>query len=161
MKRYAFTMIELIFVIVVLGILAAVAIPKMGGTMVSAQIASAKGDVSAIRASIASARQKMLVRGKNKYVTALDSGVASNTVGVKIFDQNGTDAEVTAKKAIKILTYPVYTKNNGWMKTGTNAYTFSIDGTPVPFTYDKDRGLFDCVRGTSNEKQKKCSKITQ
>jgi len=32
MKRKAFTMIELIFVIVILGILAAVAVPKMGAT---------------------------------------------------------------------------------------------------------------------------------
>ena len=37
MKRYAFTMIELVFVIVILGILAAVAIPRLAATRDDAQ----------------------------------------------------------------------------------------------------------------------------
>ena len=136
MKRYAFTMIELIFVIVVLGILAAVALPKMGSVMDSSHVASAQGDVSGIRASIASARQKQLVRGKNKYISKLSTkGVG----GSPLFDGNST---------LTLLTYPIQAKEKGgWYKTAAFTYTYSLDGTAgktATFTYNPNDGTFKC-----------------
>ncbi|NWF67264.1 MAG: type II secretion system protein, partial [Campylobacterales bacterium] len=40
--KHAFTMLELVFVIVVLGVLASIAIPRLGATRDDAQIAKAK-----------------------------------------------------------------------------------------------------------------------
>ena len=148
MKKSAFTMIELVFVIVVLGILAAVALPRLGSTMTQAQIASAQGDVAAIRASIASARQKELVKGVNSYITKLSTAAVG---GTPLFDGNGS---------ITVLSYPINAKSvGGWAKTGANTYTFSIDGTATKtatFTYAPATGLFNCDTTKSF-----CQKIVQ
>lgn len=139
MKKSAFTLIELIFVIVVLGILASVALPKMGSSMEQAYIAQAQGDVGAIRSTIASVRQRQLVRGINNYITTLSTAGGAVADGTNIFDGNGT---------LTLLTYPIVAQaQGGWTKTANLQYTFSIDGTPAntaTFTYNPANGIFDC-----------------
>ena len=62
MKK-AFTMVELVFVIVVIGILAGIAIPKFAATRDDAQITKARVAVGALRSAIATERQKRILRG--------------------------------------------------------------------------------------------------
>lgn len=54
MKRSGFTMIELIFVIVILGILASVAIPKLAATRDDAEVSKAMQNVATVVADLGS-----------------------------------------------------------------------------------------------------------
>ena len=62
MKK-AFTMMELVFVIVVIGILSAIAIPKFAATRDDAMVANARATVGALRSAIATERQKNILKG--------------------------------------------------------------------------------------------------
>ena len=60
--KNAFTMIELIFVIVVLGILASVAMPKFNGIQSDAIIAYEKNTIGALRSTISAIRAKSIIK---------------------------------------------------------------------------------------------------
>lgn len=62
-NRKAFSMMELIFVIVIIGILSAVAIPKFAATRDDAIIAKARTTVSSVRSAISTERQKQILKG--------------------------------------------------------------------------------------------------
>lgn len=63
MKK-AFTMIELVFVIAIIGVLSAIVAPKLMGTRTDAEIAKLKEQVRAINTSIqAYSKQKMIITG--------------------------------------------------------------------------------------------------
>jgi prepilin-type N-terminal cleavage/methylation domain-containing protein len=72
MKRAGFTMIELIFVIVILGILAAVAIPKLAATRSDAE---ASKIVSDLATCVGDAGGAYLKNGDFKTITSVDGDV--------------------------------------------------------------------------------------
>jgi len=149
-KHKAFTMIELVFVIVVLGILAAIAIPKLAATRDDAQIAKGRSDVAAIRAAIVSERQRRLMRGESNYISTLDHGSST------LFDDNDTDATNGT-----LLQYGIAagSGNGKWAKTATDTYTYTIIGTPVTFNYTATSGTFNCTPASAATTDP-CRKLT-
>lgn len=130
--RKAFTMTELIFVIVILGILASVAIPKFASTMQDSQIAKGKSDVSAIRSSILTERQSRIIKGQHSWISKLSDNNST------LFTGDGTNT---------LLMYGISagTTSGHWSATDTSykKYAFKIGNVTCNFTYDSDTGKFD------------------
>ena len=137
-SKKAFTMIELIFVIVVLGILSSIAISKMAVTREDAMITKGRSQVAAIRNAIALVKSQNMMEGKaTLYPTKLDNIATASATSGKLFDTDGTNT---------ILDYPVHAKNSDghWTKKNATTYTFKVMGNGIDFTYNNATGSFDC-----------------
>ena len=93
MKRAGFTMIELIFVIVILGILAAVAIPKLAATRDDAKIAKGASAVSTVVSDVGAYYTAHGAIGKWKEMT--------NVKLFKTASAAGDDENATVKVYLK------------------------------------------------------------
>ncbi len=142
MKK-AFTMIELVIVIVILGILSSVAISKMAVTRDDAIISKARSEVAAIRNAISLKRNTNILMGKGaSYPSRLDAlSTNSSSDGDALFDYDTNNTDPNAK----LLDYPIYSKSsNGWRKVANNKYAFNATSVDVNFTYNPADGNFDC-----------------
>jgi len=138
----AFTMIELIFVIVVLGLLASIAVPKFAATRDDAIVSRARAQVSAIRSAIMTEHQRGILQGQSSWPPLIDD--AHQVVGEELFDGNSSN---------KLLNYPIYSKNSqgGWMKLRDNDYQFYVTSTNlVDFNYSTVDMTFDCEHTDAN-----------
>jgi len=88
-------MIELIFVIVIIGILAAVALPRLAGVQDDALISSEKSGIGAARSAVIALRGKALARGHDFNMTVLDKGNNAITVEAKITNNSKSNGDGT------------------------------------------------------------------
>jgi len=144
-SKQAFTMLELVFVIVVLGILASIAIPKFTATRTDAQISKGRADISAIRSAIVTERQTRLIKGDSNWINAL-----SHSPYTTLFDGNGT---------VSLLMYGIKpgATDGHWSRTGANAYIFHVGGKDCTFTYD-GAGKFD-IGNTADDNSTICQNL--
>ena len=136
-KRLAFSMIELVFVIVVLGILAAVAVPRFAATRIDAQITKGKSDISSIRSAIISERQSRLIQGDSAWITAL-SGASTN-----LFDGNDTSHT--------LLMYGISSGTSSGHWSGVDPrYGYMVGDDNCTFDYNSTNGRFTLNAGQAS-----------
>lgn len=120
MRNKGFTMIELVMVIVILAILAAVAIPRFINLRVQAQNSAEAGVVGGVRAGISAEYIRTASVGVATWPDPLDDAIAGNpaTVAVPFFDVVLAQGGIT----------------EGWTK-GADIYTYVNDNTTTSWTY--------------------------
>ena len=147
-------MIELVFVIVVIGILSAIAIPKFAATRDDAVITKARATIGSVRSAIATERQKRILRGEFTPITSVDSGSA-NSDDSPIFDN--FDGVTTTSK---VLEYALQTCKSGakgcWKRTAASKYTYYLPYGSGTVVFDSNGSRFDCVTNDAN-----CKLLTQ
>jgi general secretion pathway protein G len=102
-------MLELVFVIVVIGILSAIAIPRFAATRDDAVISRARAAVGAMRSAVATERQKRILKGDFTDITdtdvpgLLDSPLSSDWSGLTFTAPDGTTCafSVSGNKLVK------------------------------------------------------------
>ena len=126
----AFTMIELVFVIVVIGILSAIAIPKFAATRDDAVITKAITTIASARSAIATTRQKNILRGS--FIDLNASAIGTNFSN--LLEYNTTSCNTTGC--------------SGWSTSGLN-YTFHGPTGDVVYTYQNKKLV--CTSGPCSD----------
>lgn len=155
----AFTMIEVVFVVVVIGILSAIALPRFSDTADNAYLSKAQSEIMAVRSALATERQKRILRGDTTSIISLSCTSSScPPTPTYAFDHFSPDQD---NNYTAVIDYPIKACVSGqkacW-KVGTSngkktyKYQF-IDSGEAIFILDNNR--LSCKAGDETD----CEKI--
>ena len=166
MKK-AFTLIELIFVIVIIGVLASVAIPKFTNLTTHAKSSGVKSVVTSVQSSIDNIHGKWIINdsyGSNKWIAAdgKDHKDDFNTTTGYPEHLDGNDGNNFSW----VLKVPVPScsdgKTNGcWKEDPQDTYSYYYNSNDVlKLEYNATTGTLECKAGSGKYSDvSKCEKV--
>ena len=147
-NQKAFTLLELTFVIVIVGILSAIAIPKFAATRDDATITKAITTVASVRNAVATERQKRILRGTFGAISDLAFQNGADKPIFDYFDGNNTAGN-------EVLEYPLRACKDAsargcWISTSDTNYIYRMPASSVNvlFTLQNNRFTCDTTNGT-------------
>ena len=171
--RKAFTMLEIIFVIVIIGILSAVAIPKFATNRDDATVTQGISTLASIRSAISQEAQRRQMEGNYTAINNIGGKIDAASAGndKPIFDFFDTDNNGNPPaNPNRVLEYPPYACKNStaegcWIRTGSNTYEYKLPGLIRAALNDKNakfilqNNRFDCNDGGDSDIKKACRKL--
>jgi general secretion pathway protein G len=171
-NKKAFTMIELVFVIVIIGVLASVAIPRLAATRDDAVITKARTTIATIRNALAMERQKRVLRGDFKALSAVggNSNGGDTYVFGNFFHDNGTKTDYSddVDTGVAVMEYPVVSQpdtKDKWSfvaPTATTRGQYKFNSTLGEVIFEVVNGKFICDSSkTANTNDDGCTQLTR
>jgi len=130
-------MVELVFVIVVIGILSAVAVPKLAPIVSDAKDAKGKATLSSVRSAISTQRQKLILQGTFGGITKLRNG--NTGVFTKFVYKDSSGNEVNGSNVLDYDLPTTCAGNGCWSTSNGITYTYTRPGIDCTFKLKKNR----------------------
>jgi general secretion pathway protein G len=136
MKK-SFSLIEILFVLILLAIISSIAISKISSNINSSILLKAKSDIALIRSALNDYKNKMILKQQTMDLQTLDDA-SFNTKSLKLFTNIIDDV-------VFISTSNDELKQGLWIKTSNNKYMFVLSKEDkIEFSYDSVTNKFEC-----------------